>query len=145
MFECLRKKLTHTPAYPHFLSLLQHALLLPRKFIHLSVSNESELTFGVYFSSRLWVTSVPLAHVWSNRATVGSTGGIKWGHWWRPTRNKCERNCTIVSLLLFYTLKSVRNPLNSLKFTFQFSGWRPNRNCLLLKTKLKSLKKKIVI
>ncbi|KAK4021110.1 hypothetical protein OUZ56_003040 [Daphnia magna] len=29
MFECLRKKLTHTPAYPHFLSLLQHALLLP--------------------------------------------------------------------------------------------------------------------
>lgn len=32
MFECLRKKLTHSPAYPHFLSLLQHALLLPRKF-----------------------------------------------------------------------------------------------------------------
>ena len=31
MFECLRKKLTHSPAYPHFLSLLQHALLLPRK------------------------------------------------------------------------------------------------------------------
>ena len=31
MFECLRKKLTHTPAYAHFLSLLQHALLLPRK------------------------------------------------------------------------------------------------------------------
>ena len=30
MFECLRKKLTHTPAYAHFLSLLQHALLLPR-------------------------------------------------------------------------------------------------------------------
>jgi len=29
MFECLRKKLTHTPAYAHFLSLLQHALLLP--------------------------------------------------------------------------------------------------------------------
>jgi Diaphanous FH3 Domain len=30
MFECLRKKLTHSPAYPHFLSMLQHALLLPR-------------------------------------------------------------------------------------------------------------------
>ncbi len=29
MFECLRKKLNHTPAYPHLASLLQHCLLLP--------------------------------------------------------------------------------------------------------------------
>ena len=32
MFECLRKKLNHTAAFPHFLSMLQHCLLLPRKF-----------------------------------------------------------------------------------------------------------------
>lgn len=31
MFECLRKKLNHTAAFPHFLSMLQHCLLLPRK------------------------------------------------------------------------------------------------------------------
>ncbi|KAF5302867.1 hypothetical protein FQA39_LY02047 [Lamprigera yunnana] len=29
MFEVLRKKLSHTPAYPHFLSLLEHCLLIP--------------------------------------------------------------------------------------------------------------------
>ncbi|KAK2706666.1 hypothetical protein QYM36_014640 [Artemia franciscana] len=29
MFEYLRKRLTHTPAYPHFMSMLQHCLLLP--------------------------------------------------------------------------------------------------------------------
>jgi len=29
MFEVLRSKLTHTPAMPHFLSLLHHSLLLP--------------------------------------------------------------------------------------------------------------------
>ncbi|XP_023325482.1 disheveled-associated activator of morphogenesis 1 [Eurytemora carolleeae] len=29
MFECLRAKLNHTPALPHLLSVLQHALLLP--------------------------------------------------------------------------------------------------------------------
>lgn len=29
MFDVLRKKLTHTAAYPHFMSLLQHSLLLP--------------------------------------------------------------------------------------------------------------------
>ena len=29
MFEVLRKKLNHTPAYSHFMSLLQHCLLLP--------------------------------------------------------------------------------------------------------------------
>jgi dishevelled associated activator of morphogenesis len=31
MFEVLRKKLNHTAAFPHFMSLLQHCLLLPRK------------------------------------------------------------------------------------------------------------------
>uniref|UniRef100_A0ABM0MA58 Disheveled-associated activator of morphogenesis 1-like n=1 Tax=Saccoglossus kowalevskii TaxID=10224 RepID=A0ABM0MA58_SACKO len=30
MFELLRKKLAHTAAYPHLLSLLEHFLLLPR-------------------------------------------------------------------------------------------------------------------
>ena len=29
MFEVIRSKLTHTPAMPHFLSLLHHSLLLP--------------------------------------------------------------------------------------------------------------------
>lgn len=32
MFELLRRKLSHTAAYPHLLSLLEHCLLLPRKF-----------------------------------------------------------------------------------------------------------------
>ncbi len=31
MFEIIRKKLNHTEAYPHLLSLLHHCLLLPRK------------------------------------------------------------------------------------------------------------------
>lgn len=29
MFELLRRKLSHSPAYPHMLSLFQHMLLLP--------------------------------------------------------------------------------------------------------------------
>lgn len=29
MFEVIRQKLNHTPAYPHFMSMLQHCLLLP--------------------------------------------------------------------------------------------------------------------
>lgn len=29
MFDLLRRKLSHTPAYPHLVSLLQHMLLLP--------------------------------------------------------------------------------------------------------------------
>lgn len=29
MFDVLKKKLSHTEAYPHFLSLLEHSLLLP--------------------------------------------------------------------------------------------------------------------
>ncbi len=33
MFECIRKKLNHTAAFPHFLSMLQHCLLLPCKII----------------------------------------------------------------------------------------------------------------
>ena len=28
MFECIRKKLNHTAAFPHFLSMLKHSLLL---------------------------------------------------------------------------------------------------------------------
>ncbi|CAG5043697.1 unnamed protein product [Parnassius apollo] len=32
MFELLRRKLTHTAAYPHLLSLLQHMLLLPLEY-----------------------------------------------------------------------------------------------------------------
>ncbi len=32
MFECIRKKLNHTTAYPHLLSLLHHFLLLPREY-----------------------------------------------------------------------------------------------------------------
>ena len=32
MFECVRKKLNHTAAFPHFLSMLQHCILLPRKY-----------------------------------------------------------------------------------------------------------------
>lgn len=32
MFELLRRKTSHSPAYPHLLSLLEHMLLLPCKF-----------------------------------------------------------------------------------------------------------------
>lgn len=35
MFELLRRKLSHTAAYPHLLSLLQHCILLPCKQIFL--------------------------------------------------------------------------------------------------------------
>lgn len=31
MFDLLRRKLSHTAAYPHLLSLLEHCLLLPRE------------------------------------------------------------------------------------------------------------------
>lgn len=31
MFEIIKKKVSHTAANPHFLSVLQHILLLPRK------------------------------------------------------------------------------------------------------------------
>lgn len=34
IFDLLRRKLSHSPAYPHFLSLLQHMLLLPCKSLH---------------------------------------------------------------------------------------------------------------
>lgn len=33
MFDLLRRKLNHSAAYPYLLSLLQHMLLLPCKFI----------------------------------------------------------------------------------------------------------------
>ena len=32
LFECVRKKLNHTAAFPHFLSMLQHCILLPRNY-----------------------------------------------------------------------------------------------------------------
>ena len=34
MFDLLRRKLSHTAAYPHLLSLLQHCILLPRKSLY---------------------------------------------------------------------------------------------------------------
>lgn len=34
MFELLRRKLSHTAAYPHLLSMLQHLLLLPCKYYY---------------------------------------------------------------------------------------------------------------
>jgi hypothetical protein len=39
MFELLRRKLSHTAAYPHLLSLLQHCILLPCKqmYVYLHV------------------------------------------------------------------------------------------------------------
>ena len=35
MFDLLRRKLSHSPAYGHLLSLLQHMLLLPCKCCYL--------------------------------------------------------------------------------------------------------------
>lgn len=40
MFDLLRRKLSHSPAYGHLLSLLQHMLLLPRKYT-LALSDET--------------------------------------------------------------------------------------------------------
>lgn len=34
MFDLLRKKLSHSAAYPHLLSLLHHMLMLPCKLIY---------------------------------------------------------------------------------------------------------------
>jgi len=33
MFDLLRRKLSHTAAYPHLLSLLHHCLILPREYL----------------------------------------------------------------------------------------------------------------
>lgn len=33
MFDLMRRKLSHSAAYPHLLSLLQHMLLLPCKYL----------------------------------------------------------------------------------------------------------------
>lgn len=38
MFDLLRRKLSYSPAYGHFLSLLQHMLLLPREYMNRSIS-----------------------------------------------------------------------------------------------------------
>lgn len=73
MFDLLRRKLSHTAAYPHLLSLLQHCLLLPRK----SVSERSRAVHVVksdsiiFFlrSSRLRLTPATLATVRSDRPT----------------------------------------------------------------------------
>lgn len=37
MFDLLRRKLSHTAAYPHLLSLLEHCILLPRAYTFLEV------------------------------------------------------------------------------------------------------------
>lgn len=36
MFDLMRRKLSHSAAYPHLLSLLQHMLLLPCKYLAIS-------------------------------------------------------------------------------------------------------------
>lgn len=40
MFDLMRRKLSHSAAYPHLLSLLQHMLLLPCKYTHGIVDDE---------------------------------------------------------------------------------------------------------
>ena len=45
MFEVLRKKLNYTESYPHFLSILEHALLLPLHGANFKVSGLTVLTF----------------------------------------------------------------------------------------------------
>lgn len=44
MFDLLRRKLSHSPAYGHLLSLLQHMLLLPCKFSTLELKLPLETT-----------------------------------------------------------------------------------------------------
>lgn len=36
MFDIIRRKLSHTAAYPHLLSLLEHCILMPCKSFELS-------------------------------------------------------------------------------------------------------------
>ena len=102
MFECLRKKLTHSPAYPHFLSLLQHALLLHRKFdeykFYFPSTNWGNLIFFLILSG-LWFTSVSLAqvaHVWSHCSAACASEWIGRGCRCCAIGDQCQRNNSIV-------------------------------------------------
>jgi Diaphanous FH3 Domain len=59
MFDLLRRKLSHTAAYPHLLSLLHHCLILPCKIIKYSI--DIKLISDLY--SGLWRCSPALAAV----------------------------------------------------------------------------------
>ena len=50
MFECIRKKLNHTAAFPHFLSLLQHCILLPCNYFSTKNRERKMLSNWVSFS-----------------------------------------------------------------------------------------------
>lgn len=39
MFEVIKKTLSYTESYPHFLSILQHCLMMPCKAVSLSACN----------------------------------------------------------------------------------------------------------
>ena len=58
MFECLRKKLNHTAAFPHFLSMLQHCLLLPRKFFKNDIIQEVLPTTRILCSGKCRVVRI---------------------------------------------------------------------------------------
>lgn len=49
MFDLMRRKLSHSAAYPHLLSLLQHMLLLPCKFLNEENLLQSLLQQTIFF------------------------------------------------------------------------------------------------
>ena len=49
MFEVIRKKLNHTAAFPHFLSMLQHSILLPRKNCLVTITFAKDWIFELKF------------------------------------------------------------------------------------------------
>ena len=98
MFECLRKKLTHTPAYPHFLSLLQHALLLPRESLKILKYNKHKYWFFFSLKSWLRLPPLPLANVRSHSTATGPPGRIGRRRRRHSSRDQRQRDSSVVSL-----------------------------------------------
>lgn len=72
MFDLLRRKLSHSPAYGHLLSLLQHMLLLPRKCTWLLQSDieqsPNSFTISLRPLNRHWTKYTTLADIRSCRS-----------------------------------------------------------------------------
>lgn len=67
MFDLLRRKLSHSPAYGHLLSLLQHMLLLPREYTE-AISFSARRFIFDYFTNRYWTKYTTLADIRSRRS-----------------------------------------------------------------------------
>lgn len=69
MFDLIRRKLSHSPAYGHLLSLLQHMLLLPREYTKRTIRNCGISLNGRFLSlNRYWTKYATLADIRSGRS-----------------------------------------------------------------------------